>query len=100
MEVPYGEKDIAKAYGAKWDPQRRKWFADSELDLPALSKWQPCNFGSIKCDMQMFQVKPEPIAIDSYDDWHQPDGECLEATQVEPSVPSKAATGYAVSTRS
>ncbi len=43
-------------------------------------------------------VKLEPIAVDSYNDWYQPDGKCLEATQVEPSAPSEATTGYAVST--
>ena len=100
LEVPDGERDIAKSYGAKWDPQRRKWFADSEFDLPALSKWQPRSFGSIKGDMQMFQVKPEPVATDPYDNWHQPDGECLEATQAEPPAPSEATTGYAMSTHS
>jgi hypothetical protein len=48
LEVPHGEKELAKAYGAKWDPQRRKWFADSEFDLPALTKWLPCKFESIE----------------------------------------------------
>ena len=59
LEVPYGEKDVAKAYGAKWDPQRRKWFADSEFDLPALSKWQPCKFGSVEA------VHTNPVAWDN-----------------------------------
>ena len=104
LEVPYGEKDIAKAYGAKWDPQRRKWFADSEFDLPALSKWQPCKFDSVELkdvassSLGGKPVKLEPIAADSYNDWYQSEGKCLEVTQVEPSAPSEATTGYAVST--
>ena len=43
-------------------------------------------------------VKLEPVAVYSDGDWYQSDGERLEVTQVEPSAPSEATTGYAVST--
>lgn len=41
LEVPFAEKDKAKGLGAKWDSERKKWFADSAFLLPALSKWLP-----------------------------------------------------------
>jgi len=39
LEVPFNDKDEAKALGARWDPQRRKWFAQSLVDREALRKW-------------------------------------------------------------
>lgn len=41
LEVPFGQKDEAKALGAKWHPERKKWFAESAHDLPALLRWLP-----------------------------------------------------------
>ena len=43
-------------------------------------------------------VKLGPIAVEPDDDWYHSDGKRLEATQVEPSAPSEAATGHVVST--
>jgi hypothetical protein len=30
LQVPYAEKDQAKAVGARWDPDRRQWWVDSQ----------------------------------------------------------------------
>ncbi len=27
LDVPYAEKDLAKAEGARWDPRARRWYA-------------------------------------------------------------------------
>ena len=32
LQVPYEEKDEAKALGAKWNPQLRKWYVESRRD--------------------------------------------------------------------
>jgi ribonuclease HI len=39
LNVPYAQKDAAKAQGARWDPNKKKWyvFADSE-NAPALQQ--------------------------------------------------------------
>ncbi|SIN92206.1 Exodeoxyribonuclease VII large subunit [Sulfurivirga caldicuralii] len=43
LEVPFREKDQAKALGARWDAVRKKWFVPSELaeDLSPFQRWLP-----------------------------------------------------------
>ena len=43
LEVPFREKDQAKALGARWDAVRRKWFVPAELcdDLVPFQRWLP-----------------------------------------------------------
>lgn len=44
LDVPYSDKEIAKYYGARWDPFVRTWFAEiSECDLENLQKYTPKN---------------------------------------------------------
>ena len=40
LEVPYAEKDAAKAAGARWDPAERWWFAPAGV-TQALAAWVP-----------------------------------------------------------
>ncbi len=43
LDVPFREKDQAKALGARWDAVRKKWFVPSELaeDLTPFQRWLP-----------------------------------------------------------
>jgi antirestriction protein ArdC/phage/plasmid primase-like uncharacterized protein len=41
LNVPYKEKDEAKALGAKWDKQEKRWFAPEGTDLSQLQSWLP-----------------------------------------------------------
>ncbi|MEX5632720.1 DUF5710 domain-containing protein [Parafrankia sp. FMc2] len=38
LDVPYAEKDLAKAAGARWDARARRWYAPRP-DIPALARW-------------------------------------------------------------
>lgn len=38
LDVPYAEKDAAKAHGARWDPQARRWF-DPRPTTAELRRW-------------------------------------------------------------
>lgn len=38
LDVPFAEKDAAKAYGARWDPQARRWY-DPRPTTPELQRW-------------------------------------------------------------
>ena len=45
LNVPYREKDAAKALGARFCGERKLWYAPSGLDAPAFSKWLPAGTG-------------------------------------------------------
>lgn len=40
LKVPYHEKELAKARGALWDPQRKTWYVAGQ-DLAPFEKWLP-----------------------------------------------------------
>ena len=40
LEVPFAEKDAAKALGARWDPHKIQWYAPAHVDLAPLSRWR------------------------------------------------------------
>ena len=40
LNVPYAEKDAAKALGAKWDPVKKQWYAPADKDVTLFAKWQ------------------------------------------------------------
>lgn len=39
LNVPYAQKDEAKALGAKWDASKKKWYAPDSLDISLFEKW-------------------------------------------------------------
>ncbi len=41
LAVPFGEKNAAKSLGARWDAERKSWFASNETDAARLSRWLP-----------------------------------------------------------
>ncbi len=41
--VPYIEKDLAKAAGARWDKKARAWYVGPEADIQTLQRWLPEN---------------------------------------------------------
>lgn len=52
LNVPYSEKDEAKALGAKWNPDLKKWYVYNRKDYYKFSKWikRPNNEDCILCD--------------------------------------------------
>lgn len=41
LNVPFAEKDQAKALGARWDPARKKWYVPGGKGAEAFARWQP-----------------------------------------------------------
>ncbi len=39
IEVPFAEKDQAKALGARWNPELKKWFIPDGVEKEKFSKW-------------------------------------------------------------
>lgn len=46
LDVPFAEKDAAKALGARWNPQLRKWYVPAGLELSLFSAWLPADLAS------------------------------------------------------
>ena len=44
LVVPYVEKEDAKALGARWDKDRKVWFAPPGTDPSTLGRWLPRGF--------------------------------------------------------
>ena len=40
LNVPFAEKDAAKALGGKWDPAKKKWYVPANIDITLFVKWQ------------------------------------------------------------
>ncbi|WP_445367160.1 DUF5710 domain-containing protein [Methylomonas sp. BW4-1] len=40
LNVPYAEKDAAKALGARWDAAVKKWYVPANKDVALFVKWQ------------------------------------------------------------
>ena len=51
LEVPFPEKDRAKAAGARWDPRKVQWYAPPGTDLTELQTWIKHRI-YLKCDFQ------------------------------------------------
>ena len=41
LDVPYLEKDEAKALGARWDHELKKWYVPPGVDLDDFKRWFP-----------------------------------------------------------
>lgn len=39
LNVPYAEKDEARALGARWNPGRKRWYVPAGVALEPFQKW-------------------------------------------------------------
>ncbi|MBQ5440405.1 MAG: hypothetical protein IIT49_06440 [Clostridia bacterium] len=39
LNVPYANKEMAKALGARWDPDKKKWYYTNPKDKDKFSQW-------------------------------------------------------------
>lgn len=39
LNVPFSQKDEAKNLGARWDPEKKKWYVPSGKDISIFSSW-------------------------------------------------------------
>ncbi len=39
LNVPFAEKDAAKALGARWDADNKKWYVPSNKDVTLFAQW-------------------------------------------------------------
>jgi len=43
LAVPYGEREAAKAAGARWDKAHGSWYVGPDADVEKLARWKPEN---------------------------------------------------------
>lgn len=43
LDVPFAQKDKAKAIGAKWDADKKKWYVPHGLDIRLFEAWWPAS---------------------------------------------------------
>lgn len=46
LQVPYAEKDAAKALGARWDSKNKTWYVPPGTLLEPFEKWLPADAGT------------------------------------------------------
>ncbi len=40
LNVPFAQKDAAKALGARWDAANKKWYVPANKDITPFEQWQ------------------------------------------------------------
>ena len=40
LNVPFAQKDAAKALGARWDAANKKWYVLADKDIALFAQWQ------------------------------------------------------------
>lgn len=60
LNVPYKDKDAAKAMGAKWDREEKRWYAPEGTDLTPLQAWLPSR-----------ESAPPPVAVSPVEEFAQ-----------------------------
>ena len=58
LNVPFRDKDSAKALGARWDPARRQWYVPDGRELSQFSAWLPQGI-----DDAPLAAGPEPACL-------------------------------------
>ncbi len=43
LDVPFAERETAKQLGARWDPERKKWFVQDRANLWPFLGWVPAH---------------------------------------------------------
>ena len=52
LEVPFGDREAVKLNGARWDVERRQWYAPAGTDLSDLRRWLPMARIYLNCSFE------------------------------------------------
>lgn len=63
LDVPFAEKESAKAVGARWNPAEKKWYVpdDLEADLAPFQRWLPSDLAASQTE----QIVMSPLDNDA-----------------------------------
>ncbi len=85
LNVPYHEKEEAKAAGARWDPQAKKWYVGDRRGYRRCLKW--IDGSQVVCDQlyivegkkKCFRCGKETRVIGfGFDSYYEIDGDHME----------------------
>lgn len=62
LNVPYAQKDAAKALGARWDPANKKWYVPVGKDLAAFAQWRMDEETVANFSATNGQAKSKPVS--------------------------------------
>ncbi len=60
LNVPFRDKDAAKALGARWDPARRQWYVPESRELAPFAPWLPAGVEATSAPSVPLSVAAEP----------------------------------------
>ncbi|MCI7766650.1 MAG: DUF5710 domain-containing protein [Oscillospiraceae bacterium] len=63
LDVPYAEKDQAKALGALWNPEIKRWYAKNRYSYPKLKRWISQNENFFIICEQLYIIQGERICF-------------------------------------
>jgi hypothetical protein len=66
LNVPYAEKDEARALGARWNPSRKRWYVPPGVALDAFEKWLPKEGADADAGVTKSGWKPGGGRVDAY----------------------------------
>ena len=53
LNVPYAQKEAAKALGARWDPTHKKWYVPANLDVFLFEAWRLETANSVDSSVEL-----------------------------------------------
>jgi len=62
LNVPYAQKDAAKALGARWDAANKKWYVPAGKDITLFAQWQTAQVMAPPPSTATKQTKPRALS--------------------------------------
>lgn len=93
LNVPYAEKDEARALGARWNPGRKRWYVPAGVALEPFAKWLKESGGGGRVDTAAAKVVvgANYVELDHACNPFEPCAECARALAGTPWQQARAA---------
>ena len=83
LNVPYAEKDEARALGARWNPGRKRWYVPAGVALEPFQKWlaedAPATKGRVDAASARLVVGANYVELAHACNPFEPCAECAQA---------------------
>ena len=82
LNVPYAEKDEARALGARWNPGRKRWYVPTGVALDPFQKWLKegaAPSGRVDAAAAKLAVGAHYVELDHACNPFEPCAECAQA---------------------